>query len=230
MTLALDAPVASPQQHVEITENALETERSGRSAWLTVRAWTEPVAALVLLLILLPVLAVTALAVRLTSPGPAVFRQTRVGHAGREFTIYKFRTMRNDAERELEAIVHLNEHDGLLFKIRRDPRLTSIGKFLRRSSIDELPQLWNVVRGDMSLIGPRPALPREVAQYDSITARRLAVKPGITGLWQVNGRSELSGAESIRYDLDYVDRWTPALDVKILARTFRAVVSGRGAW
>jgi len=184
------------------------------------------------LLLLLPLLAVTAAAIRLTSPGPAFHRQTRHGLAGTPFTMWKFRTMVADAEHrkaDLE-LTGANESDGLMFKMRRDPRITRIGRVLRRCSIDELPQLVNVLRGEMSLVGPRPPLPDEVARYDDVERRRLDVKPGITGLWQVSGRSELSWDETLAIDLRYVDNWSLAGDVDVMTRTLRAVVDGRGAY
>jgi lipopolysaccharide/colanic/teichoic acid biosynthesis glycosyltransferase len=186
--------------------------------------------ALVALLVLLPLFVAIAIAVRVDSPGPILFRQVRVGRNGREFVIFKFRTMREDAEDVLRTILHLNEHDGVLFKIRNDPRVSDVGRWLRRFSLDELPQLWNVVRGEMALVGPRPPLPREVAEYDRRTRRRLDVKPGLTGIWQVSGRSDLPWEEAIRLDLDYVERRSVALDLTILARTVGAVLSGRGAY
>ena len=184
-----------------------------------------------LLLVLSPLLLVVTMAVRATSPGPAFFRQARVGLAGDHFTMLKFRTMVQDAEAQLEKLADRNRHgDGVLFKIESDPRITKLGRLLRISSIDELPQLFNVVLGHMSLIGPRPALPPEVARYDFRVHRRLAVKPGLTGLWQVSGRSRLSWDETVRLDLDYVDNWTPMRDVRILARTARAVLRRDGAF
>jgi exopolysaccharide biosynthesis polyprenyl glycosylphosphotransferase len=184
-----------------------------------------------LLLVLSPFMIGTAVLVRLTSPGPALFHQRRVGRNGREFTCLKFRTMTVDAEARRAELVHLNERsDGLLFKMRNDPRITRIGGVLRKYSIDELPQLINVVAGQMSLVGPRPPLPQEVAAYDDALRRRLLVKPGLTGLWQVSGRSELSWSESVRLDLSYVDNWSPALDARILLRTVSAVVRGTGAY
>jgi exopolysaccharide biosynthesis polyprenyl glycosylphosphotransferase len=185
---------------------------------------------LLLLLLALPMLLI-GLVVRVTSPGPAMFRQTRVGIGGRTFTVFKFRSMRESAEAELAALVQQNEQsDGLLFKIRDDPRVTSVGRFLRRFSLDELPQLLNALRGEMSLVGPRPPLPCEVAQYGPQLRRRLLVKPGLTGLWQVQGRSDLSWEESVRLDLHYVENWTPALDAQILLRTAYAVLARRGAY
>ena len=186
--------------------------------------------ALALLVVLALPMLVIGVVVRRTSPGPALFRQTRVGLDGREFTMLKFRSMRVTAEEELRELAALNENDGLLFKVRADPRVTSTGRWLRRLSLDELPQLINVLRGDMSLVGPRPPLPREVAQYEDDVRRRLLVKPGITGLWQVKGRSDLSWEESVRLDLYYVENWTPALDLHILRKTVSAVLASRGAY
>ncbi|MCD5312938.1 sugar transferase [Kineosporia babensis] len=182
------------------------------------------------LLVLSPLLIVIAVAVRTTSPGPALFRQTRVGVGGREFSIYKFRSMVTDAEARLRELSEQDEGNGVLFKMRADPRITPIGAFLRRYSLDELPQLINVAKGDMSLVGPRPPLPREVAGYSSDAVRRLRVRPGMTGLWQVSGRSDLSWEQSLLLDLRYVDNWSMTLDLSILWRTVRAVVRGEGAY
>jgi exopolysaccharide biosynthesis polyprenyl glycosylphosphotransferase len=191
----------------------------------------ERVAAALLLLAIAPVMLGLAVVVRGTSPGPALFRQRRVGLDGREFTLLKFRTMVVDAERLRARLEHLNERrDGPLFKIREDPRVTRVGAVLRRYSLDELPQLINVLTGAMSLIGPRPPLPSEVAAYTGDAGRRLAVKPGLTGLWQVSGRSTLSWADSVRLDLDYVENWSARLDAEILLRTTSAVVRGTGAF
>jgi exopolysaccharide biosynthesis polyprenyl glycosylphosphotransferase len=183
-----------------------------------------------LLVVALPVLAAIAVSIRLDSAGPALFRQQRVREGGRAFTILKFRTMRTDAEEAQAALTALNDHgNGILFKMRNDPRITRVGRVLRATSLDELPQLVNVLRGEMSLVGPRPALPSEVAQYDEVARRRLAVKPGLTGLWQVSGRSNLSWDESLRMDLAYVDNWRHGVDFGILARTVKAVVRRDGA-
>ncbi len=184
----------------------------------------------VLLLLLGPLMMGLALAVRLTSRGPALFRQTRVGTDGQEFTVYKFRSMVVDAEQRLTALAEANEGNGVLFKIRQDPRVTRIGRVLRKYSLDELPQLLNVLRGNMSLVGPRPPLPSEVAGYSRTEIRRLRVRPGMTGLWQVSGRSDLTWEESLRLDLRYVDNWSLALDLSILWRTVRAVTQGSGAY
>ena len=182
------------------------------------------------LTLMAPVFICAAIAIRLADGGPALFRQTRVGRDGRAFTVYKFRTMVLDAEERKIHLVGSNEHDGVLFKIRNDPRITTVGAWLRRWSVDELPQLINVVRGDMSLVGPRPALPDEAARYGSYVRRRLVVKPGITGLWQVNGRSDLSWEESVRLDLRYVENWSLILDLQILWKTCSAVMHGSGAY
>jgi exopolysaccharide biosynthesis polyprenyl glycosylphosphotransferase len=181
------------------------------------------------LILLAPVFAVIAVAIRLNGGGPVLFRQTRVGRDGTNFTLFKFRTMVVDAEQRRKQLEALNEGSGVLFKMRKDPRVTKVGAWLRRWSLDELPQLVNVLIGNMSLVGPRPALPREVARYGDHMRRRLAVKPGLTGLWQVSGRSGLSWEESFRLDLRYVDNWSMALDLQILWKTFSAVTRGSGA-
>jgi exopolysaccharide biosynthesis polyprenyl glycosylphosphotransferase len=195
-----------------------------------VKEFLERAAAALLLAVLSPVLLGVAVLVRATSPGPALFRQVRVGLNGREFTCLKFRTMVADAERMRAQLEHLNENDGVLFKMRDDPRITGVGGFLRKCSLDELPQLINVLTGDMALIGPRPPLPAEAEKYTDEVRRRLAVKPGLTGLWQVSGRSTLSWDESVRLDLSYVENWSPQLDAMILLRTTSAVVRGTGAF
>jgi len=188
----------------------------------------ERSAALLALVVLSPALLLVALAVRLDSPGPALFRQVRVGRHGEPFTMIKFRTMCVDAE---QRRVDLSARPGhVLFKLERDPRITRVGRVLRQYSLDELPQLLNVVRGEMALVGPRPALPSELEQYDEDPLRRLAVTPGLTGLWQVSGRSDLSWEESVRLDLDYVDNWSLGLDLVILLRTVGAVLRHTGAY
>jgi len=188
------------------------------------------VVAAALFVLLAPVLLVLGLLVRATSPGPALFVQERVGLRGTTFRVFKFRTMAVDAEQRLAELMHLNEHDGVLFKVRNDPRITRVGAVLRKYSLDELPQLLNVLRGEMSLVGPRPPLPSEVARYEGHTHRRLLVRPGITGLWQVSGRSELSWEETVRLDLQYVENWSLGMDIAILARTAVAVLARRGAY
>lgn len=192
----------------------------------------DRVAAAVLLTLLAPLLAVLVVVIRLGSPGPAVFRQVRVGRHGEQFTLWKLRTMTIGAEDVVAELSDANEYDaeGVLFKIRHDPRLTRAGRVLRKFSLDELPQLVNVVRGEMSLVGPRPALPAEVRAYDEDVRRRLDVKPGMTGLWQVSGRSDLPWEETVRLDLSYVDNWSWSLDGSIMLRTVHAVVGHRGAY
>ncbi len=182
------------------------------------------------LLLLSPALVIVAVAIKVTDKGPALFTQTRVGKDGHTFKIYKFRTMVVDAEARLAELIPVNDHDGVLFKLRRDPRITAIGVKLRKYSIDELPQLINVLKGEMSLVGPRPALPSEAAKYADHVHRRLVVKPGLTGMWQVNGRSELSWEESVRLDLRYVENWSFALDLLILWKTVAVVLGGSGAY
>ncbi|GAA0817161.1 sugar transferase [Spirilliplanes yamanashiensis] len=183
-----------------------------------------------LLLAFSPLLLGIALAVRISSQGPVLFRQVRIGRDGQEFRMVKFRSMYVDAESRLAELRHLNEHDGVLFKIRNDPRVTPVGRWLRRLSLDELPQLLNVLSGRMSLVGPRPPLPEEVAAYPDDVRRRLAVKPGMTGLWQVSGRSDLAWDEAVRLDLSYVENWSLSLDLVILLRTLSAVVRSSGAY
>jgi exopolysaccharide biosynthesis polyprenyl glycosylphosphotransferase len=187
--------------------------------------------AAVVLLLMAPVFLVIVAGVRLTSPGPAIFRQTRIGKNGREFTMLKFRSMYVDAEARRAELDSLNERsEGLLFKIRHDPRITRFGKVLRSRSLDELPQLVNVLCGHMSLVGPRPPLPAEVALYDDEVRRRLLVKPGLTGLWQISGRSDLTWEESVRLDLRYVENWSLSLDLLILWKTAFVVIRSSGAY
>ena len=195
-----------------------------------IKAVFDRVAAALALIVLAPVFLIIAIAIRLDDQGPVFFKQTRVGRDGRTFKVYKFRTMVVDAERRKLQLKTLNEGAGVLFKMRKDPRVTKVGASLRRTSLDELPQLLNVLKGDMSLVGPRPALPDEVARYGYHMRRRLVVKPGITGLWQVSGRSGLSWEEAFRLDLRYVDNWSIMLDLQILWKTFSAVTKGVGAY
>ena len=182
------------------------------------------------LLLLLPLLTLLGLTIWLSDRGPALFTQVRVGKDGRTFRIYKFRTMVVDAEQRKGELLATNETDGILFKLRNDPRVTSVGAHLRRWSVDELPQLINVFLGDMSLVGPRPALPDEAEKYAEHVHRRLVVKPGITGLWQVSGRSDLAWDESVRLDLRYVENWSFALDLQILWKTISVLVRRSGAY
>jgi lipopolysaccharide/colanic/teichoic acid biosynthesis glycosyltransferase len=182
------------------------------------------------LLLLMPVFLVIAVAIRVDTPGSVLFKQKRVGQDGREFWFYKFRSMVVDAEAMRAALLQMNEASGPLFKMKQDPRITRIGRILRKYSLDELPQLINVIKGDMSLVGPRPALPVEVAQYQSEQLRRLEVRPGITGLWQVSGRSDLSFERSIELDIEFIEGQSIGLYVIILLKTLPAVLLGRGAY
>jgi exopolysaccharide biosynthesis polyprenyl glycosylphosphotransferase len=183
-----------------------------------------------MLLVATPFMALVALAIKLDSPGPVIFRQTRVGAHGQEFVVFKFRSMRAGADEEKERLLEFNEMQGPLFKMRDDPRTTRLGRFLRRSSLDELPQLINVLRGDMSMVGPRPHTAVEVAQYQNWQRQVLETPPGMTGLAQVSGRSQLSFDEQCLLDIYYIENWSPALDVKILLRTVPKALSGEGAY
>ncbi|MEU8772988.1 sugar transferase [Streptomyces sp. NPDC048606] len=227
---------------VEISVKRLETLSAGGIAVLRVappvRAGVQPLLKSVLdrvgaalgILALSPFLLAVVLAIRVGSRGPAFYSQRRIGRDGVPFVMWKFRTMVVDADRLKAELAGANENDGLMFKMRRDPRVTRVGRLLRRTSMDELPQLFNVLTGSMSLVGPRPPLPEEVAEYDEVELRRLSVRPGMTGLWQISGRSDLSWDETIQLDLQYVDNWSFTSDVDVMGRTLRAVVDGRGAY
>lgn len=199
------------------------------SAARTVKRVVDIVGAAALIVLLSPVMLAAAAAVKLGSTGPVLFRQRRSGLNGQEFGVLKLRTMRVGSELQRKALTGRNETGGHLFKIRQDPRVTRTGRWLRRLSLDELPQLFNVVMGHMSLVGPRP-LPVEDSAFDEQARRRLLVRPGLTGLWQVSGRSNLSWEETLRLDLTYVDTWSLRLDLVILARTPKAVLRGEGAY
>ena len=217
-------PVAGlPLLHVE------QPEFSG--ARRVVKGLFDRFVSVVALVLLLPLLLIIGLAVRLTSPGPAFYTQVRVGRHGTSFRIYKFRSMSLGADRELAALTSRNEaSDGVLFKMRDDPRVTRLGAFLRRFSLDELPQLINVALGHMSIVGPRPPLPHEVAKYERDVHRRLLVKPGLTGLWQISGRSNLTWEQSVRLDLNYVENWSLPLDLIIIWKTIFTVLKRDGAY
>jgi exopolysaccharide biosynthesis polyprenyl glycosylphosphotransferase len=187
-------------------------------------------ASALMLTLFLPLLLVIASAIKIDDRGPVIYRQRRVGRDGDTFTMFKFRTMVPDADKVRKDLEAANEAAGPLFKMRKDPRITRVGSLLRRYSLDELPQLFNVLSGKMSMVGPRPPLPEETKTYAADARRRLLVKPGLTGLWQVSGRSDLTWAESIRLDLRYVEDWSLALDMVILWKTVRAVVGGAGAY
>jgi len=198
-------------------------------AMLAVKRGIDLVVASALLLVAAPVIGVAGLLIKATSPGPVLFRQIRCGLYGRRFHVLKLRTMHEDAEERRQELQHLNEMSGPVFKIRNDPRVTGVGRYLRRWSLDELPQLWNVIRGDMSLVGPRPPIPIEVAQYETSQRRRLSMRPGLTCLWQVGGRNEIGFEDWVKLDLQYIDTWSLALDLRILARTVPTVFLGTGA-
>ncbi|MCY0957542.1 sugar transferase [Streptomyces sp. H27-H5] len=227
---------------VEISVKRLETLSAGGLAVLRIappvrrgiqtllKSVLDRVGAAIGLLVLSPMFLAVVLAIRLGSPGPAFYSQHRIGRDGEPFVMWKFRTMVIDADKLKDDLAASNENDGLMFKMRRDPRVTRVGRLLRRTSMDELPQLVNVLTGSMSLVGPRPPLPEEVARYDEVELRRLTVRPGMTGLWQISGRSDLSWDETIQLDLQYVDNWSFTSDVDVMGRTLRAVVDGRGAY
>jgi exopolysaccharide biosynthesis polyprenyl glycosylphosphotransferase len=225
--------VAGPRVHVRPVSGLSllyveQPEFAGPSRFI--KEVFDRLAAAVGLLVTLPLFLLIAGMIKITTPGPVIFRQVRVGREGRSFTVYKFRSMVADAEDRLHELLQINDSDGALFKVRDDPRITTVGRWLRRFSLDELPQLVNVLLGDMSLVGPRPALPSETEEYGRSVRRRLLVKPGITGLWQVSGRSDLSWEDSVRLDLYYVENWSFTGDIQILWKTVYAVATSRGAY
>lgn len=197
---------------------------------LSIKRGVDIIASIFFLILFSPILLATALAVVATSKGPAIFKQYRVGKNGQPFEFYKFRSMRATAEEDRFLLLDQNEAGGPIFKIAADPRITPVGKFIRRTSIDELPQIWNVLRGDMSLVGPRPPLPEEVAMYTSWERQRLSVRPGVTGIWQVSGRSDLDFETWVAMDVEYIEEWSPSLDLSLMVKTIPAVLSGRGAY
>jgi exopolysaccharide biosynthesis polyprenyl glycosylphosphotransferase len=224
--------IAGPRVHIRPVEGLpllhVEEPKMSGTGWL-IKNMIDTTASALALLVLSPLFLAVAIAIRIDSPGPVFFRQYRVGREGETFRCWKFRTMFIDAEERQAALMMHNESDGLLFKMKDDPRITRVGKFLRRTSIDELPQLINVVRGEMSLVGPRP-LPAENGDFLGDVRRRLLVRPGITGLWQVSGRSDLSWDDAVRLDLYYVDNWSLTTDLQILFRTVAVVLRRRGAY
>lgn len=236
VTVAIASPLSSVSAHrLRIGSLGQDTVVELRAPTATTLAKVakeviDRVGAAFILLCAAPLLLLLWLSVRVDSKGPGVFVQQRIGRDQIPFKMYKLRSMYADAEAMKQALIEDNESDGVLFKIRRDPRVTRVGFWLRRSSLDELPQLLNVVRGEMSLVGPRPALPSEVATYDNAALRRLVVKPGITGLWQISGRSDLSWEESLRLDIYYADNWRLVDDLTIAVRTVAAVTQARGAY
>ena len=226
--------IAGPRVHIRPVEGLpllhVEEPKLSGMAWLVKNVMDRVLAALLLLVLLSPLFAVIVAAdLARRDRGPAFFRQARVGREGKVFRVLKFRTMYTDAEDRLAHLVDQNESDGLLFKIKDDPRITPVGRFLRKTSLDELPQLINVLKGEMSLVGPRP-LPADDGDFLGDVRRRLLVRPGMTGLWQVSGRSELSWDDAVRLDLYYVDNWSLAFDLVILWRTVGVVFGRRGAY
>ena len=216
----------------EFARDARDGERllSGRFYRRFIKRPLDIVASVIGLVALSPLFIVLAAMVKFDSRGPVFFRQMRVGKDGREFEFYKFRSMVEDAEEMKNKLMHLNELEGPVFKISDDPRITPIGRFLRRTSLDELPQLFNVLRGDMSLVGPRPPLPAEVENYEGWQREKLSVLPGITCLWQISGRNHIGFTEWMRLDIEYIRRQSFGLDVKILVRTLPAVLLRKGAF
>jgi lipopolysaccharide/colanic/teichoic acid biosynthesis glycosyltransferase len=194
------------------------------------KRWFDIAASGLGMILLSPVFLLLALAIKIDSPGPILYRSRRVGEGGRFFAFLKFRSMVRDAEARRGEVAHLNEVDGPVFKISRDPRITRVGAFLRRTSLDELPQLWNILNGDMSVVGPRPPIPGEVRHYEPWQLNRLGVRPGLTCLWQVSGRSEVGFDEWMRMDMEYIERRSLGLDLSIILRTVPAVLGGKGAY
>jgi lipopolysaccharide/colanic/teichoic acid biosynthesis glycosyltransferase len=237
----MSAPSAPTRSnHAEVMAAWREARRTGaheplivepkRVRYAVAKRCFDFVGAIVLIALLSPVMIGCAVVVKATSPGPILYRSRRCGLGGRTFWFYKFRSMRDGSDRELAKLLALNEKNGPIFKMRHDPRITKVGRFMRRFSLDELPQLFNVVAGQMSLVGPRPPIPHEVEAYDERTLRRLSVLPGMTCYWQIKGRCELSFEEWIELDLQYVDEMSFWLDLKILAMTPVAAVKGIGAY
>jgi len=204
-------------------------ERRVPQSWPALKRTIDVLVGTLLLVVTAPIVALSALAIACATQGTPFFAQERVGMHGRRFKMYKLRTMVNGAHAMRQSVMHLNEVDGPVFKIRNDPRLHPLGRFLRRTSVDELPNLVNVVLGEMSLVGPRPALPSEVEHYDAIALRRLTVPQGVTCLWQINGRSDVSFEHWMELDNRYVDSWTPLGDLLVILRTIPAVLRRDGA-
>jgi len=225
--------IAGPRVHMRHVAGLpfvqVEEPQSDRAGGWAKRTFDVVVAG-ALVVLLSPLLLLVAIVTRLQDGGPAFYRQRRVGANGAEFEMIKFRSMVVDADARLAEVAHANEQDAVLFKIREDPRITRVGRFIRKFSIDELPQLFNVLRGEMSLVGPRPPLVNEYEQYEQDTHRRLLVRPGMTGLWQVSGRSDLPWSEAVRLDLYYVDNWSMVIDLVIMIKTVKAVLFSHGAY
>jgi exopolysaccharide biosynthesis polyprenyl glycosylphosphotransferase len=237
----LGLPFALPAQCLRVGRARMRDAAAARDGYLhyvhaepkPVQTWLKRaidiVLALLALLLIAPVLAVAAIAIKLTSRGPVLFTQERVGHRGRTFKMLKLRSMVVDAEAIKASLMAFNEQSGPVFKMTRDPRITTVGRLLRKYSIDELPQLVNVLRGEMSIVGPRPPLPSEVAQYEPWQRRRLSVTPGLTCIWQVSGRNAIGFDDWMKLDLEYIDHWSLAFDAWLVLRTVPIVLLGRGA-
>lgn len=224
-----DVGLATPRAEMVGDDSVITLQTGAIQDWmLLVKRAMDVFFSLILLIILSPALALVAILIKLTSPGPVLFVQERVGLNKRKFRLYKFRTMVAGAEKMQKDLVHLNEVSGPVFKIKDDPRITRIGKFLRKTSLDELPQLFNVLKGDMSLVGPRPPIPSEVGKYELPYLRRLSMKPGITCLWQVSGRNSIPFEKWMELDQQYIDQWSLWMDLKILAKTVVTVMKGSG--
>ena len=221
-------------RHIDLTSKYLDrysglAQETNCNLELLVKSFIDYVGAIFLILLLSPVLLIVALLVKLSSPGPVIYSQERAGLNGRRFMVYKFRTMVADAEELRATLEDQNEMDGPVFKIKNDPRITRIGHFLRRTSLDELPQLFNILKGDMSLVGPRPPIPSEVEQYLPCQRRRLSMKPGLTCIWQVSSRrNDIPFEKWMKMDLKYIDNWCLLLDLKLLLRTLSTVILGSG--
>ena len=225
-----ESTVASPSYHSDDNGSFVAMRVGPDSGRLIVKRVIDIVGAAAGLIVLSPVMLLAAIAIRLTSPGPVIYAQARCGHQKRRLRMYKFRSMLVDADKLQDVLEDRNEASGPVFKIREDPRITPVGRWLRKSSIDELPQLWNVLRGDMSLVGPRPLPWRDVNRITRPSdMRRFSMRPGLTCLWQVEGRANLNFERWVELDLEYIDTWSLLLDLQILARTIPAVLSGKGA-
>lgn len=215
----------------ESTINVVDTpEIKENLSYVFVKRFIDIVAALLLFILFLPIIPVVGILIKLDSPGPVLFKQKRIGKNGKEFDFYKFRSMIDDAEAVIRTLRPLSKDNGPIFKLKDDPRVTPVGRFLRRSSLDELPQLLNVLKGDMSIVGPRPNLPSEVSHYLSWQKRRLDVTPGITCFWQIAGRSHIGFQEWMRLDLEYIRKRSMLTDLKIMIKTIPAVIARKGAY
>ncbi|HET6456193.1 MAG TPA: sugar transferase [Armatimonadota bacterium] len=223
--------VRAGDQPLKAVEDAEPSVRPRLSSWqLAVKRGADLAFSIAILPLAVPIGIISAAMIKLDSPGPVFFKQTRIGKDGRPFLIYKFRSMYVNADELVSKLGHLNEAEGPIFKIKKDPRITKVGAIWRKASLDELPQIINILKGDMSLVGPRPPLPREVEKYNACQRGRLAVKPGLTCLWQIQGRSSIPFEKWVELDLEYIRNQSLWLDVKILLKTIPAVLKGTGAW